>query len=98
VGRRRAARKAEQLVSNTGWEVDLSRSTRNDVNLHELFPQYTNTVVILLGAIRIVGDDFVVKGGVALWVECEFEALHTMILRKICHESTQSPRWRSDIE
>lgn len=38
VGRRRAARETEQLIANASREVDLSRSTRDDVNLHKLFP------------------------------------------------------------
>lgn len=89
---------AEQMISNVSGDVDLSRGARDDVNLHELLPERANTVIAVLGAVRVLNDEFVVEGSVALGVEGEFQAFHAMILGEVGHEGTEGPRRRSNIE
>jgi hypothetical protein len=66
VRRGRTTRKPKQLIADTSRKVHLSWSTRDNVNLHELFPQNTDAIVALLRVIRIVRDHFIIKCGVSL--------------------------------
>jgi hypothetical protein len=46
-----ATRKSKQLITDTSRKVHLPWSTRDDVNLHELFPQNADAIVALLRVI-----------------------------------------------
>lgn len=94
----RAARKVEQLVTDASGDVDLPRGARDDVDLHKLLPQSTNTIVVLLSWVRVIGNHLVVDGGIALRVEGEFKALHAVVVGEVSHKGSKCPWWRGDIE
>jgi hypothetical protein len=69
------------VISHVGGNVDLPRSTGNDVNLHELLPQGANSVVVVASAAGSFDNKLCVEGGIALGVQSELQGFHAVILR-----------------
>lgn len=98
MGRGGATGKAEQMISHVCGDVDFSGRAGDDVNLHKLFPERANTVVVVAAAGFGVEHELSVEGGVALSVEGELQGFHAVVLGQVGHEGAQGPWWLGDIE
>lgn len=61
------------MISHASGNVDFSWGTSDDVNLHKLLPERADPIITITSPRGIVQDELVVKGGIALRIECKFE-------------------------
>lgn len=70
----------EKAIADTRGDVDLTRSARDNVHLHELLPKGREAGVGGGDGFSL-GGEILVEVGVALSIESEFKRLHAVVLR-----------------
>lgn len=78
----------QQAIADSRGDIDLARSARDNVHLHELLPE-SGEANIGIGGRFGLGSMILVDAGVTLGIERELERLHAVILREVRHKCSQ---------